>query len=112
MYILRISVILLATPTFAKVLDHREDPQPTLTPQYAKRYLYNSDQGQKATEAIAWKDQLTIAKEAAKYKAGEKWKPMFDKYMGKDSKYSPWGNAIKCALIWLVLSIAALQLTF
>lgn len=45
MHVFRISVVLLATPAFAGVLDHREDPQPTLTPQYAKRYLYNSDKG-------------------------------------------------------------------
>lgn len=87
--------LLLATPAFAGVVHRRDEPQPTLAPQSASKYLYNCDAGEKTTEAYAWKDHLAISKEAVKWKAGSTWQPAMDKYFGKDSKKSPWGNAIK-----------------
>ena len=112
MRILLSFVILLATPAFAGIIDRRDDPEPTLTPQYAKRYLYDCDKDQKAVEAKAWKDHLAIAKEAVKWKAGGKWQPAFDKYMGKDSKDSPRSASIKRTLMRLTTLSMALLIPF
>jgi len=86
---------------FATILQliNAPEPEPTLAPQYAKRYVYDCNQGNKRIEADTWRDHLKIAKEAVKWKAGGKWQPAFDTYMGTDSKTSPWSNAIKRTLL-------------
>lgn len=91
--------LFLVTPAFAGMIHRRDGPQPTLAPHSTSKYLYDCDAGAKITEAYAWQDHLAIAKEAIKWKAGSTWQQVFDRYMGKDSKDSPWGNAIKRTLL-------------
>ena len=101
-------VVLLASPALALVFDRRADPQPTLSPQYAKRYLYDCDDSEKMIEASAWRDHLAIAKEALNWKPGKKWQPAFDMYMGTDSKDKPYSDAIKSMLLYLLILVMSL----
>ena len=107
-----ILVVLLASQALALVFDRLVDPQPTLSPQYAKRYLYDCDDSEKMIEASAWRDHLAIAKEALNWKPGKKWQSAFDMYMGTDSKDKPYSDAIKSMLLYLLILVMSLLSPF
>ena len=86
---------LAAALVFHSLTTNAADPEPTLAPQSARKYMIDCTKDEKVTEAKAWSDHLAIAKEAVKWQAGGRWQPAFDKYMGKDSREKPWFDTIK-----------------